>query len=147
LKKAGNTDAVGHGLLDCRSPGLADENSEKADSFLQHITNEEVWVPSRWWHEISNVIVSARHRKRITDNDASGLMQLYGTLPVHTDIAHGSELLERTHRLAMSCNLSAYDAAYLELAERKQAGLATLDAGLGNAAESCGVKLFAMSRS
>jgi len=134
-------------VMDCSiavALGLPDENSEKADSFLQQITNEEVWVSSLWWHEIGNVIVSARRRKRITDNDASGLMQLYAALPVHTDVAYGSELLERTHRLAMSYNLSAYDAAYLELAERKQAGLATLDTGLHKAAQTCGVSLFAI---
>jgi len=134
-------------VMDCSiaaALGLPDENSEKADSFLQQITSEEVWVPSLWWHEISNVIISARRRKRITDNDASGLMRLYGALPVHTDVAHGPELLERIHRLAMSYSLSAYDAAYLELAERKQAGIATLDAGLRKAAQTCGVSLFAI---
>jgi len=132
-------------VMDCSiaaALGLPDEQSDHADSFLQKATKEEVWVPSLWWHEISNVIVSARRRKRITDNDASGLMQLYSTLPVHTDVAHGSELLERVHRLAMGYNLSAYDAACLELAERKRAILATLDAKLNHAAESCGVPLF-----
>jgi len=135
-------------VMDCSiaaALGLPDEQSAHADSFLQEITKEEIWVPSLWWHEIGNVIISARRRMRITDNDASGLMQLYATLPVHTDVAHGSELMERAHRLAMSYNLSAYDAAYLELAERKQAGIATLDAGLTKAAQTCGVSLFAIS--
>ncbi len=132
-------------VVDCSiaaALGLPDEQSDGADAFLQRIADDEVWVPSLWWHEIGNVIVSARRRKRITDNDASGLMHLYGELPVDTDSACGGELLERTHRLAMNHGLSAYDATYLELAERKQAGLATLDARLKQAAASCGIPLF-----
>ncbi len=132
-------------VMDCSiaaALGLPDENSAVAEAFLPIMQHEDVWVPSLWWHEIGNVLIAARRRGRITDNDASGLMHLYGSLPVLTDSAHGSDLMERVHRLAMDYKLSAYDAAYLELAERRQAGMATLDAGLHRAAQACGVKVF-----
>jgi len=105
--------------------------------------NSETWVPSLWWHEIGNVLVSARRRERISDNDASGLMQLYGDISIKTDTASGSGFMERVHHLSIIYNLSAYDAAYLELAERKQAGLATLDEKLLQAAGECGIEVFA----
>jgi len=132
-------------VMDCSvaaALGLPDENSVIAEAFLLAIHNEDVWVPSLWWYEIGNVLIAARRRDRITDNDASGLMQLYGALPVRTDTSHDSDLMERVHRLAINYKLSAYDAAYLELAERKQAGLATLDTGLHKAAQACGVEVF-----
>jgi len=122
--------------------GLPDETSAIAEAFLLQMQNDEIWVPSLWWHEIGNVLVSARRRQRISDNDISGLLHLYGGLPIRTDTASGSAMLERIHRLAVTYQLSAYDAAYLELAERKQTGLATLDAKLLKAAGDCGVEVF-----
>ncbi len=132
-------------IMDCSMAAalsLPDEHSNTADAFLLKMSADEVWVPSLWWHEIGNVLVSTKRRGRINDNDTSELIALYGDLPIHTDAASGSDLMERTHRLSMTYKLSAYDAAYLELAERKQAGLATLDQKLQQAAKHCGVDTF-----
>ena len=49
------------------------------------------------------------------------------------------------HLLASQHNLSAYDAAYLELALRHQAPLATLDANLRKAANKINVPIFGMA--
>lgn len=132
-------------VMDCSiaaALSLPDESSSVADAFLLQMANDDIWVPSLWWHEIGNVVVSAKRRGRLSDNDTSGLIALYGELPVNTDTASGSALMERVHRLSITCQLSAYDAAYLELAERKQAGLATLDNKLLQAARDCGVEVF-----
>ncbi len=132
-------------VMDCSiaaALGLPDEYSEKADAFILQMQNSETWVPSLWWHEVGNVLVSAKRRGRISDNDTSRLLQLYGEMPIRTDSPTGSGMLERVHRLSMTCNLSAYDATYLELAERKQAGLATLDKKLLQAARGCGINVF-----
>ena len=132
-------------VMDCSiaaALGLPDEQSGLAEAFLEEMPECEVWAPSLWWHEIGNVVVSARRRGRITDADAAALLSLYGALPLHTDTVHDRGLLERVYRLASMYNLSAYDAAYLELAERKQAGLATLDSDLQRAATACGVALY-----
>jgi len=132
-------------IMDCSiaaALGLPDESSAVADAFLLQMSNNETWVPSLWWHEIGNVLASAKRRERISDNDVSGLIILYGGLPIRTDNASGSDFMGRIHRLSISYELSAYDAAYLELAERKQAGLATLDKKLLHAAKQCGVESF-----
>jgi len=132
-------------IMDCSiaaALGLPDESSSIADSFLSQMKSNETWVPSPWWHEIGNVLVTARRRDRLSDNDATRLIQLYGDLPIQTDLASGFDWMERVHHLCITYDLSVYDAAYLELAERKQAGLATLDTGLSQAANACGVELF-----
>ncbi len=133
-------------VMDCSiaaALGLPDEASYVADAFLLQMPDDEVWVPSLWWHEIGNVLATARRRKRISDNDVSGLMQLYDALPIQTDVASGSGMMGRVYRLSIAYDLSAYDAASLELAERKRAGLATLDAKLLQAARDYGVEVFA----
>jgi len=132
-------------VMDCSiaaALGLPDETSTVADAFLLQLSHDETWVPSLWWHEIGNVLLSAKRRQRISDNDISGLISLYGGLPVRTDHATGADCMNRVHRLSIAYDLSAYDAAYLELAERKQAGLATLDKKLLKAARDCGVEVF-----
>jgi len=132
-------------VMDCSiaaALGLPDEASSVANAFLLQMPNDKIWVPSLWWYEIGNVLVSAKRRARISDNDASGLIQLYGDLPINTDTASGADLMARIHHLAITYKLSAYDAAYLELAERKQAGIATLDNKLLQAARDCGVEVY-----
>ncbi len=50
--------------------------------------------------------------------------------------------VENVLPLAVRHAISSYDAAYLELALRKRAPLATLDAGLARAARDAGVALI-----
>jgi len=66
---------------------------------------------------------------------------MYGGFPVSTDSPGGATSLASLHGLAGEHGLSAYDAAYLELALRKKAGLATGDRELAAAAEKAGVPL------
>lgn len=46
-----------------------------------------------------------------------------------------------TVQMAAQHRLTVYDAAYLELAQRRRLPLATLDAALGRAAEASGVRI------
>ncbi len=63
-------------------------------------------------------------------------------LPVQTDAYVNSEAVRRFHTLAQEYGVSAYDAAYLELAQRRGVGLATLDRRLLTAAQKTGVKVI-----
>jgi predicted nucleic acid-binding protein len=62
-------------------------------------------------------------------------------LLIRTDTVLDSDTICRFHTLAMEYELTAYDAAYLELAQRKGLGLATLDQRLHSAALRAGVKV------
>jgi predicted nucleic acid-binding protein len=53
-----------------------------------------------------------------------------------------SRIFGDVHRLAVEQRLTAYDAAYLELAVRKQLPLASLDVDLNKAAVAVGIALF-----
>lgn len=121
---------------------LPDEISERADHFFRRITGESLlWVPALWWYEIANALIGAQRRKRLTEKDRMRLIELYRMLPIQTDIVLDSDAMYRFHSLAMEHELSAYDAAYLELAQRRGLGLATLDRRLHSAALKAGVKV------
>jgi predicted nucleic acid-binding protein len=67
------------------------------------------------------------------------------TLPIETDNSN-LENLGRIRLLAREHKLSAYDASYLELAQRTGFPIATLDHALEAAARKCGVSLFNASK-
>lgn len=120
---------------------LPDETSKQADRFLSGVSEKNLlWVPALWWYEIANALVMAQRRKRLSEADRMRLMELYRILPIQTDTTLDADTILRLHPLAMQYNLSAYDAAYLELAQRKGFGLATLDKRLRLAAQQTGVK-------
>ncbi len=64
------------------------------------------------------------------------------SLSISVDEASGSRVFNEVVDLARAQNLSAYDAAYLELALRRGLALATLDDRLKDAAVAAGVDLF-----
>jgi len=121
---------------------LPDETSKEADRFLSRISIRSIlWVPALWWYEIANALLMAQRRKRLGEAERMRLMELYRRLPIRTDMALDSDILWRLHTLAIEYNLSAYDAAYLELAQRRGLGLATVDRTLRFAAQRAGIKV------
>jgi len=61
-------------------------------------------------------------------------------LPIRTDAHLTSSTVGQIQSLALSHRLSAYDAAYLELASRKNLALATLDKPLLQALQDMGLE-------
>ncbi len=133
-------------VMDCSMAaalGLPDELSSRAEKFLEVVLADgEVWVPPLWWYEIGNVLIVAKRRRRLTQARISHLAGLYAALPLRTDPAPSPTIAGAIQQLALHHDLSAYDAAYLELALRLGAGLASLDEDLVRAARACGVPLF-----
>lgn len=134
------------GVLDC-SVALAwvlpDETSARADKFLAHLSPQSVlYVPALWWYEISNALTMAQRRHRLAESESKRVVEIYSTLPIKTDVDLSLDVVRRIQALAREYSLSAYDAAYLELAERRNVGLATLDRRLTAAARKAGVKIL-----
>ena len=65
-----------------------------------------------------------------------------GALPVTADDATARQAFTASAALARQYGLTIYDAAYLELAMRQGATLATNDSSLTKAATAAGVALF-----
>jgi predicted nucleic acid-binding protein len=82
---------------------------------------------------------------KITQAQASTFVALLEALDIRTDGEASLRSLHDTLDLARRYSLSAYDAAYLELALRKSLPLATLDAQLGAAAQQAGVPVLSLT--
>lgn len=133
-------------VLDC-SLALAwtvpDEGSKAAERLLSRMDQEsKLWIPALWWYELSNALTVAQRRGRLNDSDALRLIELYRRLPLFTDTLLGADAVFRFRSLAQRYSLSAYDAAYLELAQRRGVALATLDEALKKAARKAGVQVI-----
>lgn len=99
-------------------------------------------VPALWPLEVANaLIVLVRRRKLSEDERQAGLGWLRG-LRLRIDHEMASLALSRLSELAAAHRLSVYDAAYLELAQRRALVLGCKDGALRNAARHAGVSLW-----
>jgi predicted nucleic acid-binding protein len=115
-----------------------DESSPVADAALTAIATEEAIVPAVWWFEVHNLLLTGERHDRIDPAGTAGFLADLEKMPIGIDRAPVSEAvlaLARTYRLTVC------DAAYLELAGRLGAPLATLDRKLAAAARAAGVAL------
>ena len=97
------------------------------------------FVPSHWALEVANGLLVAERRKRLSRADVAEAADVLGQLPIETDAETGRRAIGETAALARQYGLTVYDAAYLELALRRGAALATSDAVLARAARKAGV--------
>ncbi len=122
---------------------LPDEHSPRAEKILARITAESsLWIPPLWWYEVANVVVMSRRRKRLSEAQGARVIELLSRFPLQIDSPPGSSSASRLAQVAQEHSLSAYDAAYLELAERRGLALATFDRDLIRAARAAGVPLI-----
>lgn len=99
-------------------------------------------VPVLWRHEVSNAVVIAERRGRLTAEKvktlAEDLDDFALTVEVDSAMVRSSVLIETARRT----HLTVYDAAYVELAGRRKLPLATLDDALAEAARRDGVTVI-----
>jgi predicted nucleic acid-binding protein len=96
-------------------------------------------VPAIWPLEVANVLLVSERRQRLTQAQTTRFVELLQALPITVD--RGQKGLDSLLALGREHKLSAYDAAYLELATRLGLALATQDARLSAAAIAIGVSL------
>ena len=129
-------------VLDCSIVAalcFQDEQSTLADRALDLLIEEGAWAPGIWWYELRNVLVVNERRGRIDSVRTAAFLADLAQLPIEIDHrADEATVLS----IARQYELSVYDAAYLELALRRQAALATLDRKLADSARRCGVAVF-----
>lgn len=114
---------------------LPDETNARANAVRVAVENgADAWIPAHWWLEIGNGLLMAERRGRITANLVAQALSLVNALPFEEDEETAEQIPVRTFTLARKYDLTIYDAAYLELAQRRGAMLATFDGQLLKAA-------------
>lgn len=116
-----------------------DEATALAEAVLKAVQSEGAFVPALFWFEIRNVLITSERRGRITPEHTHAFLQSLSIQRIEVDIMPPESAVLT---LARRHNLTVYDSAYLELAQRKRAPLATLDAALIRAAAAEKVEIF-----
>ena len=119
-----------------------DETREPDVRLLDRLHGETIEVPSLWSLEIANVLVLAERRGRISAGEIATFLDLLSALEVKVDAQTSERAFGEIFGLARSQALTSYDAAYLELAMRLGAMLASKDRALCDAAERLGVAII-----
>ena len=125
---------------------LPDEASGGAMAVREQIENgAEAWIPAHWWVEVGNGLLMAERRGRISVEQVAQALSLIEALPFEEDERTAEQLSAKTFGLARKHSLTIYDAAYLELAQRRGATLASFDADLLKAAKKEGILVVAVN--
>lgn len=119
-----------------------DEATDYTDSLLMFLAEGNVRVPSIWPLEVANVLALSERRGRTNQAKITRFLHLLNDLPITIDAKTGEKAFTEILTLARSNRLTAYDAAYLELALREGLPLATLDEELKQAAGNLGVAVL-----
>jgi predicted nucleic acid-binding protein len=119
-----------------------DEASDYADGVLVALKDRTALVPAIWPVEIANALLVGERRKRIRQPEVRRFVELLKGLNILEDGQSFADTVSNILPLAREHDLSAYDAAYLDVAVRHEAPLATLDAALQKAARAAGIKIF-----
>ncbi len=119
-----------------------DEASDYADAVLVALEGQTAMVPAIWPVEIANALMIGERRKRIRQPEVRRFIELLKGLSILEDGQPLADTVSNILPLAREYDLSAYDAAYLNVAVRHGAPLATLDAALQKASRASGIKIF-----
>lgn len=124
---------------------FADEATAWTEALLDRVeVGEEVLVPAHWPLEVVNALLVARRKGRVTDAQVNEFLEDVAALPIRTVPASATQW-PAILSLAHQHQLTAYDAAYLDLAQRAGLPLATLDGDLRKAAAAAGTPLVELA--
>ena len=119
-----------------------DECDDYADAVLDRLATLSAIVPALWPLEVANALLMGERRKRSTEAETIKWTGILASLPIVLDGETNSHAWNDTLGLARGHNLTAYDAASLELAIRRGLPLATIDGKLKTAADAVGLPLY-----
>ncbi len=119
-----------------------DEVTPRTEAILVNENQFSLVVPLLWRWEIANVFITAERRGRITADQTAMFVERLSWLRIKTDNPWNAVTTEHLIALARAHSLTAYDAAYLELADRLHASLATLDDHLAVVAKRLGIEVL-----
>jgi predicted nucleic acid-binding protein len=116
-----------------------DEATPETEAVLDRLADDPAVVPVLWELEVANVLLVGERRGRLSEAQAARFVSLLATLPINVDPAPPP--MTTMMATGRRHGLSAYDAAYLILAEHDGIPLATQDGRLREAARTAGVPL------
>jgi predicted nucleic acid-binding protein len=122
-----------------------DETTDSIRAVFHAVADHGAFVPSLWRLEIANSLTVALRRGRIDGKFLRAALADLAFLDISVDDRTDSSAWFSTLDLAERFRLTVYDAAYVELAERRGLPLATLDEVMRAAGAALGLTLMGVS--
>jgi predicted nucleic acid-binding protein len=97
-------------------------------------------VPDLWYYEVCNSLITAERKGRAAEQVVTSLVAGLERLAEFLEASPTTPSLLVT--AARQSGLTAYDAAYWELAQRRRLPLATLDAQMRTSAQKAGIEIL-----
>ena len=120
-----------------------DDEQDYGPRLLAEVTAvETAVVPVHWILEVANGLRMAVRRRRLAPDGPAQVLAHIREQPIIVDPETVARGWREIPALAETYGLTTYEAAYLELALRLDAPLATVDADLARAARAAKVRLF-----
>jgi predicted nucleic acid-binding protein len=120
---------------------MEEAHSAQARIIMRRVAVSGAYVPSLWHLEVGNILLLAERRRKLTEARRLECLADLEALPVTVDTETKAQAWGATTMIALRRNLTLYDAAYLELAQRRGLPLATFDAALSRAAAAEGLEM------
>lgn len=112
---------------------LPDEASPMTERILDLLRIDSAFVPAIWWFEIRNLLIVGERRQRLLRADTADILKNLVRYPI---VADREPDQDEILRLARDYYMTVYDAAYVELAARRNIPLATLDRRMAAATDA-----------
>lgn len=117
-----------------------EEHAAATDLYAQARTVPGLFhAPQLWLWEMGNVLVTGHRRERLSAIDVERGLELLAAAQITFDAAPNPHRRAQVARLALTHDLTFYDASYLELVLRLNGQLASRDRQLLAAAGACGI--------
>ena len=120
----------------------SDERTSAVEHVLHVVIQSGGWVPVIWRLEVANALQQGIRQRRIDANLRDQAIADLAALNIATDAETNRFAWNETLTLADRFRLTLYDACYLELAQRRELPLATLDRELRAAGRTLGLELL-----
>ena len=120
-----------------------DEATIWTDGLLERLkAGDGIVVPAHWLMEMTNGMLTAVRRKRVSIERVHAFLEAITALPITVEPPPIPIQAQSILSLSEKHSLTVYDAIYLELAIKRGLPLATLDADLRKAASAENVRLL-----
>ena len=119
-----------------------DESTSATDELLDRVGAIGAVCPAPWPLEVSSGLLMSERRGRVDPRRRQQLLNFIRDLPVEIDVDGVSRVWGPINQLALRFTLTAYDAAYLELAQRLELPLASLDQAMRSAADQLRISVL-----
>ncbi len=119
-----------------------DERTSYTEKLLSVLAEVAAAVPDIWPVEVTNVLLMAEKRKRVTSYQVNTFKNSLRKFPIQICERTPSQTWDDIFELAKETKLTSYDACYLDLAIQLSLPIATLDKDLKKAAHSKHVALY-----